>query len=48
MAIRNEIWSVRETFFLKNRIQNDVKKLFPEPFLKSQNLAYLWINRLKF
>ena len=25
-----------------------VEKLFPEPFLKSQNWAYLWINRLKF
>ena len=25
-----------------------VEKLFPEPFLKYQNWAYLWINSLKF
>ena len=25
-----------------------IEKLFPEPFLKNQNWAYLWINILKF
>ena len=25
-----------------------VEKLFPDPFLKNQNSAYLWINNLKF
>ena len=24
--------------------QNATEKLFPDPFLKSQNWAYLWIN----
>ena len=37
-----------ETFFLKNHTQNVVEKLFPGPFLKIQNWAYLWINILKF
>ena len=37
-----------ETFFLKNHTQNVVEKLFPDPFLKNQNWAYLWINSLKF
>ena len=25
-----------------------VEKLFPDPFIKNQNWAYLWINSLKF
>ena len=29
-----------EIFFLKSYTQNVVKKLFPDPFLKSQNWAY--------
>ena len=29
--------------FLKNYTQNAVEKLFPEPLLKNQNWAYLWI-----
>ena len=33
-----------ETFFLKNRTQTVVKKLFYDTFLKNQNWAYLWIN----
>ena len=33
-----------ETFFLKNRTQNVVKKLFYDTFLKNQNWAYLCIN----
>ena len=37
-----------ETFFLKNHIQNLAEKLFPDPFLKSQNWAYLWNNSLTF
>ena len=30
--------------FLKNHTQNVAEKLFPDPFLKNQNL---WINSLK-
>ena len=37
-----------ETFFLKIYAQNVVEKLSPDSFLKSQHLAYLWINSLKF
>ena len=33
--------------FLKNNSQNVVEKLFPDPFLKSQNWAYFWINNFK-
>ena len=33
---------------MKNHTQNVLKKLFPDPFLKNQNLACLWINSLKF
>ena len=36
-----------ETFFLRNHTQNVVGKLFPDPFGKNQNRAYLWINSLK-
>ena len=25
-----------------------MERLFPDPFLKTQNQAYLWFNRLKF
>ena len=32
--------------FLENHAQNVVKKLVPDPFLKSQNCSYLCINRL--
>ena len=39
-----EYW---KSFFLKNYTQNVVEKLFPDPFLKNQNWAYLWINMLK-
>ena len=34
--------------FFKNHTQNVVEKLFPDTFLKNQNLADLWINILKF
>ena len=34
--------------FLKNHTQNVAEKPFPDPFLKNQNRAYLWINSLKF
>ena len=30
-----------ETFFLKNQMQDVVEKLFPDPFVKNQNEAYL-------
>ena len=33
---------------MKNHGQCMVEKLFPSPFLKNQNWAYLWINILKF
>ena len=36
-----------KTFF-KNHTQNEVEKLFPDPFLKNQNWAYYWINSLSF
>ena len=34
--------------FYENHTQNVVEKLFPDPFLKNQNCAYLWIISLKF
>ena len=34
--------------FLKTHAQNVVVNLFPDPFLKNKNRAYLWINTLKF
>ena len=40
--------NMRNIFFLKNHTQNAMEILFPGPFLKNQNLAYLWINILKF
>ena len=35
-----------ETFLLKKYTQIVVEKLFPDPHLKNQNWAYLWINSL--
>ena len=35
-------------FFLKNHTQNVVENLVPNPFLKNQNWAYLWISSPKF
>ena len=37
-----------ETFFLENHRPNAMEILFPDPFLKNQNCAYLWINSPKF
>ena len=34
--------------FIENHTQNVVQKLFPDSSLKNLNLAYLWINILKF
>ena len=34
-------------FILKNHTKRVVEKLLPDPFLKNQNWAYLWINCLK-
>ena len=34
-------------FFLRNHTQNLMEKLLPDPFIKDQNYAYLWINSLK-
>ena len=30
--------------FLENHMQKVVEKLFPDPFLKNRNRAYLWMN----
>ena len=35
-------------FFFKNYTRNVVQKLVPDPFLKNENWAYLWINWLEF
>ena len=44
----NMKWNIAwVALFLKNQSQNVVEKLFPDPFLKNQNWAYLWINSLK-
>ena len=40
--------NTRNIFFLKNHTQNAMEILFPDPFLKNQNWAHLWINILKF
>ena len=37
-----------KNIFLENHAQNLVEKLSPDPFLKNQSWAYLWINILKF
>ena len=34
-----------EIFFLNNHTQNVVEKLFPDPFLKNQSWAYLWMDQ---
>ena len=36
-----------EAFFLKSHTQNVEEKLLPDPFIKNQNCAYLWITYLK-
>ena len=43
-------YNLRIIFLKKSytKCQNVSEKLFPDPFLKSQNWAYLWINCLKF
>ena len=33
---------------MRNHTQNVLEKLFPDPYLKNQNLACLWINSVKF
>ena len=33
--------------FVENHTQNVEAKLFPDPYLKNQNGAYLWINSVK-
>ena len=33
---------------MKNHTQNVMEKLVPDPFLKNENWAYLWINSLRF
>ena len=34
--------------FLEKSYKNAIEILFPDPFLKNQNCAYLWANILKF
>ena len=33
---------------MKNHTQNVLEKLFPDPYLKYQNQAYLKVNSVKF
>ena len=35
-------------FFFNNHAQHMVEKLFSDPFLESQDRAYVWISSLKF
>ena len=42
----NIAWDI--SFFLKNNTQNAVEILLPDPFLRSQNWPYLWINSVRF
>ena len=37
-----------EIIFLNNHTQNVVEKLVPNPCIKNQNLAHLWISSLKY
>ena len=37
-----------KNIFVENHTQNVLEKLFPDPYLKKQNWAYLWINNVKF
>ena len=47
--IRQQIKIImQETFLLKNHTQNEVEKLFPNPFLRNQNWEYIWIKSRKF
>ena len=39
-------YNMRNIFF-KDHTQNLVQKLVPDPFLKNENWAYLWVNWLK-
>ena len=39
-------YNMRKIFIEKLYI-NEMEKLFPDAFLKNQNLAYLWMNSLK-
>ena len=38
----------KRNIFLEKYMQNVVEKLVPDPFLKNENCAYLWINSLNF
>ena len=44
--MRNNIF--QKKFFNQFSSQNVVQKLFSDPFQQKQNLAYFWINSLKF
>ena len=37
-----------KNILLKNHTQNVLEKLFPDPYLKYQNQAYLKVNSVKF
>ena len=34
--------------FVEKHAQNVLEKLFPDPYPKNQNWAYLWIGSVKF
>ena len=44
----NQTMKIGKTFFWKNHRQDVLENIFPELFLKNQNLAYLCMNSLKF
>ena len=44
----NQTMKFGKTFFWKNHRQDMLENIFPDLFLKNQNLAYLCMNSLKF
>ena len=48
MKLGNVIEYNTRNIFFKDHTQNVVEKIFPEPFLKTQNSAYLWMHGIKF
>ena len=48
MKLGNVIEYNTRNIFFKDHTQNVAEKMFPEPFLKIQNSAYLWMHGIKF
>ena len=48
MKLGHLIENNMRNIFLKNHAQNVAEKLFPDPFLKTQNSADLWMHNIKF